>query len=90
MITSNSFIDGITQRRIKGELLNEFNEIYILDLHGNNRKGEAAQMGVCIKMDLIFKDLINFLLKKLIIMKLFSYFDLWGLKKYKYEWLIKI
>jgi len=42
MITNNSFIDGITHRQMRKHLLETFDEIYILDLHGNSKKKEKA------------------------------------------------
>lgn len=41
MITNNSFIDGITHRQMRKHLLETFDSIYILDLHGNSKKKEA-------------------------------------------------
>lgn len=41
-ISNNSFIDGITHRRMRQSLMETFDEIYILDLHGNYRKQETA------------------------------------------------
>jgi predicted helicase len=45
MITNNSFIDGITHRQMRKHLLETFDEIYILDLHGNSKKKEKAPDG---------------------------------------------
>jgi type I restriction-modification system DNA methylase subunit len=45
MITNNSFIDGITHRQMRKHLLETFDEIYILDLHGNFKKKEKAPDG---------------------------------------------
>lgn len=45
MITNNSFIDGITHRQMRKHLLQTFNTIYILDLHGNAKKKETAPDG---------------------------------------------
>jgi len=45
MITNNSFIDGITHRQMRKHLLETFDEIYILDLHGNAKKKEVAPDG---------------------------------------------
>lgn len=45
MITNNSFIDGITHRQMRKHLLETFDEIYILDLHGNSKKKERAPDG---------------------------------------------
>ena len=45
MITNNSFIDGITHRQMRKHLLETFDDIYILDLHGNSKKKEKALDG---------------------------------------------
>ena len=45
MITNNSFLDGIIHRQMRKHLLEIFDEIYILDLHGNAKKKETALDG---------------------------------------------
>lgn len=45
MITNNSYIDGITHRKMREHLLNTFDKIYILDLHGNSKKKETSPDG---------------------------------------------
>jgi type I restriction-modification system DNA methylase subunit len=45
MITNNSFIDGITHRQMRKHLLETFDDIYILDLHGSSMKKEKAPDG---------------------------------------------
>ncbi len=45
MITNNSFIDGITHRQMRKHLLETFDDIYVLDLHGNSKKKEKAPNG---------------------------------------------
>lgn len=45
MITNNSFIDGITHRQMRKHLLETFDAIYIVDLHGNSKKKEKAPDG---------------------------------------------
>jgi len=45
IITNNSFIDGITHRVMRKELFNTFDEIYILNLHGNSNIGETCPDG---------------------------------------------
>ncbi len=45
MITNNSFIDGLTHRQMRKHLLETFDEIYILDLHGNAKKKEKSPDG---------------------------------------------
>jgi predicted helicase len=41
IITNNSYLDGITHRKMREHLYNTFDEIYIVNLHGNSRKGET-------------------------------------------------
>lgn len=45
MITNNNFIDGKTFRQMRKHLLETFDYIYILDLHGNSKKKEKANDG---------------------------------------------
>jgi predicted helicase len=44
-ITNNTYIDGITHRRMRQSLLETFSDIYILDLHGSSKKKEKAPDG---------------------------------------------
>ncbi len=44
-ITNNTYIDGITHRQMRKSLMNSFNEIYILDLHGSSTKKEICHDG---------------------------------------------
>ncbi len=44
-ISNNSFIDGMTHRQMRKNLLETFNKVYILDLHGNTRKKEVCPDG---------------------------------------------
>lgn len=44
-ICNNTFLDGIIHRQMRKELMQKFDEIYILDLHGNSRKKETAPDG---------------------------------------------
>ena len=44
-ISNNSFIDGITHRQMRKNLLETFDKIYILDLHGNSKKKEVCPDG---------------------------------------------
>ena len=45
MITNNSFLDGMIHRQMRKHLLETFDEIYILNLHGNVKKKESAPDG---------------------------------------------
>lgn len=44
-ISANSFIDGITHRQMRKHLLQSFDQVYILDLHGNAKKKEVCPDG---------------------------------------------
>lgn len=44
-ISNNSFLDGIIHRQMRKSLMQTFDKIYVLDLHGNSRKQEAAPDG---------------------------------------------
>ncbi len=44
-ISNNSFIDGITHRQMRKHLLETFDKVYILDLHGNSKKKEKHPDG---------------------------------------------
>jgi len=94
MITNNSFIDGITHRQMRKHLLETFDDIYILDLHGNAKKKETAldggkdenvfeiQQGVSINI-FVRKETEKKGLGKV------HHADLYGKRKYKYEELNK-
>jgi hypothetical protein len=44
-VTNNTFIDGLTHRRMRQSLMESFSDIYILDLHGSSKKQEQAPDG---------------------------------------------
>jgi len=44
-ISNNSFIDGIIHRQMRKSLLESFDKIYIIDLHGSAKKNETALDG---------------------------------------------
>lgn len=44
-ISNNSFLDGVIHRRMRQHLMQTFDKIYILDLHGNAKKKETARDG---------------------------------------------
>lgn len=45
MITNHSYLDNPTFRGMRQSLMNTFDEIYIIDLHGNSKKKETAPDG---------------------------------------------
>jgi predicted helicase len=44
-ISNNSFLDGLIHRQMRKHLLESFDKIYILDLHGSAKKNEVAPDG---------------------------------------------
>jgi predicted helicase len=55
MITNNSFLDGRIHRKMREHLLNNFDEIYLIDLNGSAKKNQAGnvfgiQQGVSINI----------------------------------------
>lgn len=56
LITNNSFIDGPTMRIMRQKLIQDFNKIYIINLHGNQRKEPSDEnvfdikVGTCISI----------------------------------------
>lgn len=87
-ITNNSFLDGITHRKMRCDLLTQFNSLYIINLHGNSKRHEVTpngtqdenvfdiQQGVCI---LIFTKNNSSEKHQLL------YTDLWGERNKKYS-----
>jgi len=91
MITNNSFIDGVTHRKMRQHLISSFDEIYVLDLHGSVKKREINPDGG--KDENIF-DIqqgvsINFLINKCdnnASKRVFNS-NLYGLRNSKYKYL---
>ncbi|GAB4161059.1 MAG: DNA methyltransferase [Winogradskyella sp.] len=92
-ISNNSFIDGIVFRQMRKHLLECFDKIYILDLHGNSKKKEISPDGGTDQnvFDIMQGVSINILVKtgdkkKSELAQVFN-FDLFGKRNYKYEFL---
>ncbi|MEW6027036.1 MAG: type ISP restriction/modification enzyme [Planctomycetota bacterium] len=92
-ITNHSYLDNPTFRGMRQSLMNTFDEMYILDLHGNVKKKEQCpdgskdenvfdiQQGVAIALFIKYKE------PKLQTAVYHS--DRWGLRENKYKWLSK-
>ncbi|MFH0991653.1 MAG: type ISP restriction/modification enzyme [bacterium] len=92
-ITNHSYLDNPTFRGMRQSLMTSFDEIYILDLHGNSLKKEKApdgskdenvfdiQQGVAIAL---------FVKQKKVKQKAVRHSELWGLREKKYEQLLKL
>lgn len=93
MITNNSYLSGLIHRGMRKKLLESFDAIYILNLHGNSRIGERAPDGS--------KDENVFDIQQGVSIALFIknakhkkgckvfYQDLFGLRENKYSYLNK-
>ena len=92
-ISNNSFLDGVTHRQMRKHLLETFDKIYIVDLHGNSVKKETAPDGSPDKnvFDIMQGVSINIFIKTTkkkdgALAKVFHR-DLYGERKSKYEFL---
>ncbi len=91
-ISNNSFIDGVTHRQMRYELMRCFDKIYIIDLHGNARKKETAPDGGKDEnvFDIMQGVSINIFVKTGNHDKQLAevyHYDLYGLRNSKYEFL---
>jgi predicted helicase len=89
-ISNNGYIDNPTFRGMRQSLLETFDDIYVLDLHGNSKKKERApdggkdenvfdiQQGVCIGIFVKRKDGKRNGLR---------HAEIWGARENKYKWL---
>lgn len=88
-ITNHSYLDNPTFRGMRQSLMQSFDEIYLLDLHGNSLKKERCPDGS--KDDNVF-DIqqgvaIALFVKKNGLKKKIFHSELWGVREYKYDWL---
>ncbi len=91
-ISNNSFIDGVTHRQMRKSLLESFDKIYIIDLHGNSKKKEVAPDGSSDQnvFDIMTGVSINIFVKSKKSRALGKVFhtDVYGLRDNKYNYLI--
>jgi len=92
-ITNHSYLDNPTFRGMRQSLMNSFNEIYIIDLHGNSLKKEKCPDGS--------KDENVFDIQQGVAIALFikkreeqketkiHHSEIWGLRENKRDWLFK-
>lgn len=92
-ISNNSFIDGIIHRQMRKHLLESFDKIYILDLHGNAKKKEVCPDGSPDQnvFDIMQGVSINIFVKtgkkKTKELGIINHFDLQGKRDFKYDFL---
>ena len=94
-ISNNSFIDGLIHRQMRKHLMESFNKIYILDLHGNAKKKEVCPDGSSDKnvFDIMQGVSINIFIKtgnkkKNDLGRIF-HANLFGLREVKYNFILK-
>jgi len=90
-ITNHSYLDNPTFRGMRQSLMNSFDHIYLLDLHGNSLKKEKCSDGS--KDENVF-DIqqgvsIGLFIKQKGLKKKMVHADRWGLREEKYDWLLK-
>jgi type I restriction-modification system DNA methylase subunit len=89
-ITNHNYLDNPTFRGMRQSLVNSFNRIYILNLHGNSLKGEKCPDGSKDENVFDIKPGVAIALfvknKKLEDNRVF-YADLYGKREEKYHWL---
>jgi predicted helicase len=100
-ITDHSYLDNPTFRGMRQSLMNSFNEIYILDLHGNSLKKEKCpdgskdenvfdiQQGVAIALFIKHRPkLVEGKIDRKEECKIY-HSEIWGLRKKKNDWLLE-
>lgn len=90
-ITNHSYLDNPTFRGMRQSLMNSFDEIYILDLHGNSLKKEKTPDGGKDEnvFDIRQGVAIAFFIKKEKKKKQVLHSEIYGTREKKYEWLEK-
>jgi hypothetical protein len=90
-ITNHSYLDNPTFRGMRQSLMNSFNEIYLLDLHGNSLKKERCPDGSKDGnvFDIQQGVAISLLIKKKGLEKKVFHSECWGLREDKYKWLLE-
>ena len=93
LITNHSYLNNPTFRGMRQSLVNSFNEIYILDLHGSSLKKEKCPDGSKDEnvFDIQQGVAIAIFIKKKDVKKEHNvyYSDIWGLREEKYDRLLK-
>ncbi|MEO8146050.1 MAG: type ISP restriction/modification enzyme [Bacteroidia bacterium] len=87
IITNHSFLDNPTFRGMRQSLLNSFNQIFIIDLHGNSDKQEVSPDGTKDEnvFDIKTGVCISILIKKKGLEQKIMHSDFWGLRNHKYH-----
>ena len=90
IITNHSFLDNPTFRGMRQSLMRTFNQMYLMDLHGNTKKKERTPEGGKDEnvFDIEQGVAISLLVKKQGLSQAVYHADLWGTRQGKYQALI--
>jgi type I restriction-modification system DNA methylase subunit len=91
-ISNHVFLDGVTHRRMRQSLLETFDEINVVDLHGNIKNKERTPNGLNDEnvFDIQQGVAISFMIKNYQEQKsIVNHCNLWGMKEKKYDFLLK-
>ena len=91
IITNHSFLDNPTFRGMRQSLMRTFNQMYLMDLHGNTKKKERTPEGGKDEnvFDIEQGVAISLLVKKQGLSQAVYHADLWGTRQGKYRALIE-
>ncbi len=87
IITSHAFLDNPTFRGMRQSLMQDFDQMYFIDLHGNSHKKEKTPDGKIDKnvFDIMQGVAISIFVKKPNSKKQIFYADFWGTREEKFE-----
>ena len=99
-ITNNVYLDGLTHRRMRESLLETFDEIYIVNLHGSGGIRQREQVPEGVRDENVFDITVGVAIVLLVKLPpgtkkdgakkkhaVLRYADQWGARKDKYAWL---
>lgn len=88
IITNHSFLDNPTFRGMRQSLMRSYDQIYIIDLHGNKKKQEISPDGSedSNVFDIEQGVAISLFVKKPGVQRGVWHTDVWGRRQQKYEW----
>lgn len=94
LITNHGFLDNPTFRGMRQQLMETFDQVYVVDLHGSSRKGEQNPSGGVDEnvFDIQTGVSISLFIRKAHDEKLSAevrYSELWGKREDKYSWLLE-
>ena len=91
IITNHSFLDNPTFRGMRQSLMHTFNQMYLMDLHGNTKKKERTPEGGKDEnvFDIEQGVAISLLVKKKGLSPAVYHADLWGNRQGKYRALLE-